>query len=188
MGKVRLGPGSVAEPATEVDRFGAKRVLLITSDTLADKTDLVERVGAVLDDRLAGVFSKTHQHVPRATAAAREAEADCLVSFGGSSPSDTTKLVALLLAVGVEDAAGMDALHFREVHGQIEVPTVLRGRHRPVASEVAAADAGAPDPEDRVGRLDEGGVRNVLDPDVSGSVHDSCSHRASALGFFDPGR
>ncbi|MBS1862907.1 MAG: iron-containing alcohol dehydrogenase [Actinobacteria bacterium] len=127
MEKVRFGPGSVAGLAAEVDRLGAKRVLLITGNTLADKTDLVEKVGAVLGDRLAGVFSKTHQHVPRATvvaaaAAAREAEADCLVSFGGSSPSDTTKLVALLLAAGVEDAAGMDALHFREVHGQIEAP------------------------------------------------------------------
>jgi alcohol dehydrogenase class IV len=127
MEKVRFGPGSLVDLAAEVDRLGAKRVLLITGTTLATKTDLVTKVGDVLGDRLAGVFSDTRQHVPRGTvvaaaAAAREADADCLVSFGGGSPIDTTKLVALLLAAGVDTEAGMDPLHFREVHGQVEIP------------------------------------------------------------------
>jgi alcohol dehydrogenase class IV len=127
MEKVRFGPGSLAGLAAEVDRLGAKRVLVITGTTLATKTDLVTQVGDALGSRLAGVFSDTRQHVPRPTviaaaAAAREAGADCLVSFGGGSPIDTTKLVALLLAAGVEDEAGMDALHFREVDGEVEIP------------------------------------------------------------------
>ncbi|MBS1889170.1 MAG: iron-containing alcohol dehydrogenase [Actinobacteria bacterium] len=127
MEKVRFGPGAVEELAAEVDRLGAERVLLVTGTTLATKTDLVDRVGGVLGDRLAAVYSDTSAHVPRATvaaaaAAARGAHADCLVSFGGSSPCDTAKLVALLLAAGVEDEGGMDALHFREVHGELEFP------------------------------------------------------------------
>jgi alcohol dehydrogenase class IV len=127
MEKVRFGPGSLAGLAAEVDRLGAKRVLVITGTTLATKTDLVAQVGEALGPRLAGVFSDTRQHVPRPTviaaaAAAREAGADCLVSFGGGSPIDTTKLVALLLAAGVEEEAGMDALHFREVDGEVEIP------------------------------------------------------------------
>ena len=127
MEKVRFGPGSLVDLAAEVDRLGAKRVLLVTGTTLATKTDLVEKVSDVLGPRLAGVFSDTRQHVPRSTvvaaaAAAREAGADCLVSFGGGSPIDTTKLAALLLAAGVADEAGMDALHFREVDGEVEVP------------------------------------------------------------------
>src|SRR5882757_6813844 len=84
MDKVRFGPGAVEHLAAEVDRLGAKRVLLVTGNTLATKTDLVDRVGNVLGGRLAGVFSESHQHVPRSTVvgaalAAREADVDCLV-------------------------------------------------------------------------------------------------------------
>jgi alcohol dehydrogenase class IV len=125
--KVRFGPGSLAALADEVDRVGGTRVLVVTGTTLATKTDLVDRVREVLGDRCVGVFSDTRQHVPRstviaATKAARDAGADCLVSFGGGSPVDTTKLVALCLAAGVTEAAEMGKYHFREVDGGIEIP------------------------------------------------------------------
>jgi hypothetical protein len=48
--------------------------------------------------------------------------------------------------------------------------------HRLVGPEVAAADAGARDGDERVGRLDQVGVGDVLDPNVAGAVHDSCAH------------
>ena len=50
-----------------------------------------------------------------------------------------------------------------------------------VRVQVAAADAGAHDPHDRVGRLHDDGVGNVLDPDVAGAVHESCSHEKEVL-------
>jgi hypothetical protein len=49
----------------------------------------------------------------------------------------------------------------------------LEGCVRP---EIAAADAGADDADDRVGRLLDPRVGDVLDPDVPSRVHDSCSH------------
>src|SRR5206468_4968451 len=48
--------------------------------------------------------------------------------------------------------------------------------HLVVRPQVAAADAGAGDTQKGVGRLDEAGVGDVVDPDVAGAVHDSCSH------------
>ena len=48
--------------------------------------------------------------------------------------------------------------------------------HRLVRPEVAAADAGAGDADERVGGLDQARVGDVLDPDVAGAVHDSCAH------------
>ena len=48
--------------------------------------------------------------------------------------------------------------------------------HRPVRPEVAAADRGMGDDDERVGRLDEARVRDGLDTDVAGAVHDSCAH------------
>ena len=49
-------------------------------------------------------------------------------------------------------------------------------RHRLVRPEIAAADRGAGDAHERVGRLDQPRVRDVLDADVAGSVHDCCAH------------
>ena len=51
--------------------------------------------------------------------------------------------------------------------------------HRLVGPEVAAADAGAGDAHEGVGRFDDPGVGDVLDADVAGAVHDGCSHRRS---------
>jgi hypothetical protein len=48
--------------------------------------------------------------------------------------------------------------------------------HLMVRMEIAAADAGAGDADQRVGRLDDRGVGDVLDADVSGLVHNGCAH------------
>src|SRR4051794_38915943 len=47
-----------------------------------------------------------------------------------------------------------------------------------VGPEVAATDTRARDADDRVGRLNDGRVRNVDDPDVTGFVHEGCSHES----------
>src|SRR5206468_7197488 len=52
----------------------------------------------------------------------------------------------------------------------------LAGLHRLVGPEIAAADRGARDADDGVRRFDKAGVRDGLDPDVAGAVHDSCAH------------
>lgn len=119
MEKVRFGPGAIADLGAEVDRLGGTKALIVTGRTLANETDLVGRLQDSLGARFGGVFSETHQHVPRSTvvaaaAAAREAGADILVSFGGGSPVDTTKLVSLCLAADITDESELGAYHFRE--------------------------------------------------------------------------
>lgn len=118
MEKVRFGPGAIGALGTEVKRLGATKALIVTGKTLAD-SDLLGRLQDALGPCFGGVFSETHQHVPRstvvaATEAAREAGADILVSFGGGSPIDTTKLIALCLAADITEEKQLDAYHFRE--------------------------------------------------------------------------
>jgi hypothetical protein len=48
--------------------------------------------------------------------------------------------------------------------------------HRSIGPEIAAADAGMGNADKRVGWIDESGIGDVLNPDVSGAVHNSCSH------------
>src|SRR2546430_185268 len=56
-------------------------------------------------------------------------------------------------------------------------PGGLARLHQFVRPEIAAADAGAADGDQRVGRLDQAGVGDILDANVPGAVHDSCAHR-----------
>ena len=67
--------------------------------------------------------------------------------------------------------------------------TVFERSIRRVRPQVAAADAGAGDADDRVGRVDDGGVGDVLDTDVAGLVHDGCAHvispQIAEISFVD---
>jgi len=53
--------------------------------------------------------------------------------------------------------------------------------HLVVGPEIAAADTGACDGDEGVGRFDEAGVGDGLDTDVAGAVHDSCAHVEAAF-------
>jgi alcohol dehydrogenase class IV len=112
MEKVRFGPGAVSQLPEEVARLNASRAFVVTGKTLA-ATPMIEQIRRLLGDRFAGLFSETTQHVQRpsviaAADAARAADADILISFGGGSPNDTAKLVALSLAAGVRSAEELD--------------------------------------------------------------------------------
>ncbi len=105
-GKIVFGRNAVSERiADEMRALGRKRALIVTGNTLATKTDLVERTRTALGEACAGVFSGAAQHVPRDTvlagaAMAQELKADALVVLGGSSAVDTTKGIALIVAEG----------------------------------------------------------------------------------------
>ncbi len=99
-GRVVFGVGALDRLGAELDRLGARRVLLLASKRLAD--ELAERLG----DRHAATFTEIVQHVPvevaeRAGRLARQAHADALVSVGGGSAVGLAKAVALDLALPI---------------------------------------------------------------------------------------
>jgi maleylacetate reductase len=96
--RVHFGIGSIARLPVELDRMGARRPFVITGNTIATKTDLLNRLERAAARSFAGVFSGISQHAPEskiklATKAARDANADSLISLGGGSPIDSTKIV-----------------------------------------------------------------------------------------------
>ncbi len=104
MEKVLYGPGKLAAIGREMDRRGLKRALVITGRSLG-ASPLMDRVKSALGDRLAGVFAGIEQHVPSRTLAgaveeAGRAQPDCLIGFGGGSPIDAAKLVAIAIMTG----------------------------------------------------------------------------------------
>ena len=71
---------------------------MITGQTIAEKTRLVDTVEKASGRSLVGVFSGIKQHAPmsgikRAIDEAERAKADSLISLGGGSPIDSAKVV-----------------------------------------------------------------------------------------------
>ncbi|OGA04340.1 MAG: hypothetical protein A2W68_06230, partial [Betaproteobacteria bacterium RIFCSPLOWO2_02_64_14] len=106
-------PAAEAVPA-EIERIGAKRVLLTTTRSLTNSR-LVREVTSALGDRCVGRFSAIHAHSPReaviaGAALAREVEADHLLAVGGGSVVDATKTMLIALWRGVRDVDTLSTL------------------------------------------------------------------------------
>jgi maleylacetate reductase len=127
---VHYGSGCITGLDAALAAQGIRRALLVTGNTLATRTDLVERVCHAAGGRIAGVFHDTIQHVHRqsvlrAAEHARALQADGLVSFGGGTPNDTAKAVLLALAQDIRSADGFDAARVKfEYPSKVEVPPI----------------------------------------------------------------
>lgn len=125
----------------QMDRLGTRHAFLMVSGTLNRQTDEITKIRQALGARCAGLFDAMPAHTPReaviaAANAAREADADLIVTVGGGSITDGAKAVQLCLANGITDIDGIDRIR---VHGgvapdmtaptvrQVSVPTTIAG-------------------------------------------------------------
>src|SRR4051812_38087469 len=135
MDEVVFGRPAADAVLEQTRRLGAERVFLMVSGTLNRETDEIEKIRAALGNRCVGVFDRMPAHTPRsaviaATAQAREANADLIVTVGGGSITDGAKAVQLCLANAIASPEGLDACRgdasFRPpTVRQISVPTTL---------------------------------------------------------------
>ena len=91
---------------SEVAELGGKRVLVLSGRTVAEQTDAVRRAREALGASVAGVYSGLTQRAPLAAAVeaanmAISLEADTLVGVGGSTISDASRMIAVLMAEGI---------------------------------------------------------------------------------------
>jgi alcohol dehydrogenase len=94
--RVIYGPGKIAALKDEMERRGLKRAMVVTTDVVA-ALPILKDVTDALGSKCVGVFAGIVQHVPRGTVNELEKEiervnADSLVSLGGGSPIDSTKV------------------------------------------------------------------------------------------------
>jgi maleylacetate reductase len=114
--RVYSGRPAVDALGDEVARLGAQRVFLVCSNTLRHKTDEVAKLQRLLGNKLVGIFDSVRPHVPRedVVAAAKIANAlapDLLVSLGGGSVTDATKILALCLKHQLFTADSLEPYH-----------------------------------------------------------------------------
>ena len=135
MDAVVVGVSAPEALVSEVDRLGAKRVLILASGTLNRDTAEVDRLRQALGSKCVGVFDSVSAHVPRkdvvlATEAARDLNVDLIVTIGGGTPTDAAKAVALSLANDITSAEQIDRLSVEQhlkapTIPQISIPTTL---------------------------------------------------------------
>jgi maleylacetate reductase len=114
--RVITDEAAAAAVAKDMDRRSAKRAFLLMSGTLSRDVELMSQLRAALGDRLTGVYASLPQHSPLpavldAARKAKAAETDILVSIGGGSIIDATKLVQLCLAHAVFDEGVLRLSH-----------------------------------------------------------------------------
>jgi maleylacetate reductase len=115
MARVHYGRPFAEAVAEEAALAGAERVFLLTGGTIARETSWPAEIATALGPRFAAQHQGISAHTPRAdvlaaTAAARSAGADMVVTLGGGSVTDAGKAIRLCLANNVSDGAGFDAL------------------------------------------------------------------------------
>src|SRR5437764_1290315 len=99
--EVIFGPGSLAQVSDAIERFGWRRVMLCSSDSLRRNGSLAA-IESALGDRLVVTYERTQPHVPdfqvdEARKLAEENEVDALIGMGGGSPLGMAKAVSFAL-------------------------------------------------------------------------------------------
>ncbi|MFK4512098.1 iron-containing alcohol dehydrogenase [Bradyrhizobium daqingense] len=139
--EVVFGHPAAEAIVAQMDRLGTRRAFLMVSGTLNRQTDEITRIKLALGARCAGLFDAMPAHTPReaviaATRAAREVDADLIVTVGGGSITDGAKAVQLCLANGIDDIEGIDRIRVHKGAApqmnapavrQISVPTTIAG-------------------------------------------------------------
>ena len=142
--RVVHGMPAAAAVRAEIERIGAKRVLLLTTRSLADGA-LIRDVTSALGDRCAGRFSAISAHSPReaviaGAALARELDADHLLAVGGGSVIDATKTMLLALWRGVRDVDTLSTLAVKRGAAPVAPLDSDRMRMTAVPTTLSAAE------------------------------------------------
>ena len=100
---------------SEVERLISSRAFVVSSPSVASKTNTVARVEQALGDAHVGTFAgiendSTFASVEAATAAARDAGADLVVAVGGGSVIVAARAVDIFLCVSRQPLRHHDAV------------------------------------------------------------------------------
>lgn len=102
---IRSGLGCRRDIAAELDGLGLRRVLIVCSATMRQKTPFIGELEHLLGSRLAGTYDAVRPNAPESAIAeaadfARTLAPDAILSVGGGAVHDTAKGVAVMTPSG----------------------------------------------------------------------------------------
>lgn len=105
--RVIFGQGKADGLGREVAELGGRRALALSGRAAAQQSDVVRRTQDALGDGCVGVYSGLTQRAPLASAVeaanlAVSLGADTLVGVGGSTIADAARMIAVLMAEGID--------------------------------------------------------------------------------------
>ena len=117
--RIIFGQGKASSLKDEVQKLGGKRALVLSGRTVAEKTDTVRKVNEALGELSAGVYSGLTQRAPLVTAVeaanlAVSQGVDTLVGVGGSTISDAARMIAVLMAEGIDTVEELRTLGIQQ--------------------------------------------------------------------------
>lgn len=103
--RVHAGDNAISNLRQEADRLGARRPFVVCGQSVAKRTNLLERVHEALGREPAGVFDSVQTGSPETAVLegarmAREAGADLIIAVGGGSAVVTARAIIIMLAEG----------------------------------------------------------------------------------------
>ncbi|HCG90596.1 MAG TPA: hypothetical protein DEZ08_01980 [Dehalococcoidia bacterium] len=103
--RIHAGDNSLSRINTELNRLKAKRVMIVCGNSIATKTNLIQRIKAIVDPstRIVAVFDEAEASSPlpsivKGVQMAKGLNIDCIISVGGGSSIVTTRGIIILLA------------------------------------------------------------------------------------------
>lgn len=101
--RVYSGKDALGNLPAEMKRQRAKRAFILCGNSVANKTDIVTRIKALLGDAFAGIYDQLKKDTPvedilTARDMARACQADIIIAIGGGSAMQGGRVLAIFLA------------------------------------------------------------------------------------------
>ena len=140
--RIFSGPSILEHLPKEIDRLGARRVLLISGRTVSRTTSLIDDIEALLDNRLSGRFDEIDRHClePSMTKAidfAKQRNVDSIVAIGAG----TACMAARIIAIGMAEKGKFEQLATNYLPGQVPVSPRLLQPKGPIWNVLTTATA-----------------------------------------------
>lgn len=124
---VVYGAGELVNIGKYLNEYHLERAFVVVDEFLA-RSGAVERLKAMADGMIVGVSSDvepnpTLENVEDAAGKAKDADADCVIAFGGGSAMDCAKAAAVVLAEGCKASQLLDGHPIHKALPVIAIPT-----------------------------------------------------------------
>lgn len=130
------GDGCIQNVPSLLDQLEVERPMLVCGENVGSNNDVMDRIHEAFGDRLVTVFKGVRPNVPQSKAdegveEKRKHDADCVISVGGGSASDTAK--AIVTKDAEEGRSWDDLKSVITDEGELDIPAMPESKDPVIA-------------------------------------------------------